>query len=113
MKKVALFLVLISLRAGAMLSQMEMGQAKPESQEHSMYDACCDCASSPKFYISAGLETRALGYLVDKAWVSLQQQNQTAFLPTLCAGAIALNMAAIAGTGWYCFRQSKFKPKED
>lgn len=113
MKKIILLLLFIPIFNHAMLSQMEMGQPHPELQERSTWDACCDCAFSPKFYAIAIITNKTFEYLLDKAWDNLQEHNQTALQPTVYAGTIALNAATIAGTAWYCFRQSKFKLKDD
>ena len=112
MKKTALFLLLIFFDSAAMLSQVEMGQAH-SARERPLLDTCCDCASDPKLYASIALESKACEFLVDKTWGLLEQHNQTVALPLVYASAVALNIAAMTATGWYCFRLSKLKDKED
>lgn len=111
MKKVILFLALVVLRADAMLSQMEMGQ--PQLQERSTIEACCECGSSPKFCIIALTTNKMSEYLLNKAWDSMQQPNQTALQPMVYSAALMINFALIAGAGWQCFKQSKFKEKNN
>jgi hypothetical protein len=94
-------------------AQMEMGQAHHQLEARPMLDTCCDCASSPKLYASIWFETKAFEYLVDKTASLLEQQNQTALVPTIYASAVVMNGAAIVGTCWYLYRQNKLKDKED
>lgn len=113
MKKVILFLALVALRMDAMLSQMEMGQPQPELEERSVWDACCECGSSPTFYAIALATNKMSEYLLNKAWDSLQQPNQTALRPMVYSGALVVNFALITGAGWQCFKQSRYKKKQD
>lgn len=112
MKKLGLFLLLIFFESTAMLPQVEMGQVH-SIRERPLLDTCCDCASDPKLYASIALESKACEFLVDKTWGLLEQHNQTAILPLMYASGVALNIAAIAATSWYCFRLNKLKDKED
>lgn len=112
MKKIALFLLFIFFHSDAMLSQIEIGQMH-SGRERRLLDTCCDCASDPKLYASIALESKACEFFVDKTWELLEQHNQTAILPLMYASGVVLNIAAIAATGWYCFRLNKLKDKED
>ena len=113
MVKVILFLVLISFRADGMLSQMEMGQARPEPEERSTLQACGDCICDPQLYFDIALLNKTFELTVDKTWTSIVQPEQTAFAPMVYAAAAATNVALIAGVSWSYFRKHKFKEKLD
>lgn len=92
-----------------LVPRMEMGMVSPACQPRSDSQACCDCILDPDLYVSIGLQTLPLIYLVDKVWETVDQTHQTAFLPMVYASAMALNGASIAKTMWHKFRDSKFK----
>ena len=114
MKKIALIvLFFIVLKTDAMLSQMEMGQARPEPEERSTLQACGDCICDPQLYFDITLVNKTLELAVDKTWTSIVQPEQTAFAPMVYAAAVATNVALIAGVSWSYFRKHKFKEKPD
>lgn len=113
MKKIVWLLLLTCLASNAMLSQMEMGQAKPDLEERSTLQACGDCICDSQLYFDIVLLNKTFELALDKTWSSIVQPGQTAFAPMVYASAVALDAALLAGVSWSHFRAHKFKPKAE
>lgn len=66
MKKIVWPLLLICLASNAMLSQMEMGQAKREMEERSTLQACGDCICDPNLCFNVVLLNKTFDLALDK-----------------------------------------------